>query len=173
MQLLILMAIIDVNITGGTESCPQLHMCMLNPFNIGFFAFFCVIPKQFSGACPVLEVHTHVSAGRLEHSGEGTTRSLWLQFDGKVDFGFSWNKSVGTLLFGPLLNPASGHKILRMASPTCPVKTTEDVEIFIKITDCCRLQLAGTDWQRMPKGIVCLKFPRPTQIARRRDILTL
>ena len=86
--------------------------------------------KQFSGACPVLEVHTGLSAGRLEDSGipkegqivterserasEVTIKSLWLQLDGRVDFGLSWNKGVGKLMFGLLLNPASGRKILRI-----------------------------------------------------------
>ena len=140
------MAIIDANITGGTESCPHLHMCMLNFFIISLFEFSCVIPKQFSGACPVLEVHTGFSADRLEHFGEVTTRNLWPKSDGTVDFSFSWNKNVGTLLFGPLLDPASRHIILRMASPTCPVGITGGVEMFIVN---CRLLLSTTDWDRL------------------------
>ena len=140
------MAIIDVNNTGGTEPCPQLHMCVLNLLILGFFEFSCVIPKQFSGACPVLEVYKGFSASRLQHSGEDTTRILWPEFDGTVDFSFSWNKSVGTLFFGLLLEPESGHKILSMASPTYPVGITGRVEMFIVN---CRLLLSTTDWDRL------------------------
>ena len=59
---------------------------------------------------------------------------------------FSWNKSVGTLFFGLLLEPESGHKILSMASPTYPVGITGRVEMFIVN---CRLLLSTTDWDRL------------------------
>ena len=179
------MATIDANITGGTEPCPQLHMCMLNFFINSLFEFSCSIPKQFSGDCPVLEVHTGLSAGRLEDSGipkegqivterserasEVTIKSLWLQLDGRVDFGLSWNKGVGKLMFGLLLNPASGRKILRIASAACPFGTTEDVEMFIEK---CRLLSFATHWKRLAtnaEGFCLTEVPKdnPDSILKR------
>ena len=161
-QLQLLMATIDANITGGTEPCPQLHLCMLDFFINSLFEFSCSIPKQFSGDCPVLEVHTGLSAGRLEDSGiqkegqivterserasEATIKSLWLQLDGRVDFGLSWNKGVWKLMFDLFLNPPtlSGRNILRIASAACPYGTTEDVEMFIEK---CRLLSFATHWK--------------------------
>jgi len=169
----LLTASIDANITGGTEPCLQLHICMLDFFINSLSEFTCSIPKQFSGDCPVLGVHTGFSADRLGDSGipkecqivtersesasEATIKSLWLQLDGRVDFDLSWNKGVWKLIFDHFLNPPilSGRKFLRIAFAACPNVTTEDVEMPIEK---CRLSSFATHWKRLATNAdeVCL-----------------